>query len=799
MKSPNPGTQSPKRKLSILVVCLGLAVLGLAVAQSASAATTSGIISANETWSGTVTLTGDVTVPANVTLTILPGTQIAAYDNYDDVAGGTNSNRIELIVNGGRLTSIGTSNNPIRFTSSPLAPPSKRGDWYGIRFLNSTNTSTFRWCVVEFGTSGVSVESGNVPTIDNCTFRHQLQSGFYDAIPVPLNDCLFSSNGIACEASSLVLTNCTLQDNGAAILAIGGTITIVDSIVSRNNGYGVMARDGSVTALRTRFTDLGAAVLAANPTLVDCQLTTCDSGVFAFDDGVLRVERCNISNCGSGVNARFAVITDTTILDTEYSAIITGTFGGGSASLLVSNCVIRGGSATAIRHGGENATILNSVISYNNGEAIYTAMPIVRGCSIDHNTIGLRLAAPTGTTASGIVSNRITANTAYEVQNDGPGAVLITNNFWGEPTTTELANNERNLTKVYDSQDNASVGQVLLKPYLAADPFAVPPKITSQPSDMTVAAGANATFTVTATSASAITYQWRKGSSNLSGQTNSFLSFTAQISDAATNYNVIVSNGDGAVTSRLATLTVLVPPSIATQPTNRLSTLGSTTSFHVTASGSAPLYYQWHHVNTPLASGGRINGATSANLTIANLTPADAGNYWVRVTNSVGMATSSEATLTLPTPPLITTQPGTQVTTIGGQAVYRVQVSGSQPMAYQWYRDGHAITGGTDATLTIPSATIGDLGFYVVAITNGAGGVISQAAALWLNDLKMYAGVNVYGPVGGSVKVDYTTNLAEPYTWLPLQGLTIATNPTVIIDFGSSDQAKRFYRTVPVP
>jgi hypothetical protein len=84
----------------------------------------------------------------------------------------------------------------------------------------------------------------------------------------------------------------------------------------------------------------------------------------------------------------------------------------------------------------------------------------------------------------------------------------------------------------------------------------VPPSITSQPMSLVVTQGANATFNVTATGNLPLSYQWRLGGSNLSGATsNSFTIASAQASNAG-NYDVIVSNGYGSVTSAVATLTV---------------------------------------------------------------------------------------------------------------------------------------------------------------------------------------------------------------------------------------------------
>ena len=82
-------------------------------------------------------------------------------------------------------------------------------------------------------------------------------------------------------------------------------------------------------------------------------------------------------------------------------------------------------------------------------------------------------------------------------------------------------------------------------------------------------------------------------------------------------------------------------PAITVQPSSITVTELQTASFSVTASGTAPLSYQWRRNGTPLA------GATSATLTIASALAADHGaRYSAVVTNSAGSATSAEASLT---------------------------------------------------------------------------------------------------------------------------------------------------------
>ncbi len=82
------------------------------------------------------------------------------------------------------------------------------------------------------------------------------------------------------------------------------------------------------------------------------------------------------------------------------------------------------------------------------------------------------------------------------------------------------------------------------------------PAITTQPQSLTVAAGGNGQFSVTATGEPPPTYQWFLNGSTISGATGSSLSFTTVRSTDAGDYTVVVTNSAGSVTSSKATLTV---------------------------------------------------------------------------------------------------------------------------------------------------------------------------------------------------------------------------------------------------
>jgi hypothetical protein len=183
----------------------------------------------------------------------------------------------------------------------------------------------------------------------------------------------------------------------------------------------------------------------------------------------------------------------------------------------------------------------------------------------------------------------------------------------------------------------------------------VAPNISTQPANQTVTAGQTATFTVAATGTAPLSYQWRKNSTSISGATSASYSTPATTSaDNGAKFDVVVSNSAGSVTSNQATLTVnasAVAPTITTQPANQTVTAGQTATFSVTATGTAPLAYQWQ------MNGTDIPNATGASYTTPVTTTANSGEQFrVMVSNSAGNVTSNSATLTV--------NPGTSNSTV---------------------------------------------------------------------------------------------------------------------------------------
>lgn len=160
-----------------------------------------------------------------------------------------------------------------------------------------------------------------------------------------------------------------------------------------------------------------------------------------------------------------------------------------------------------------------------------------------------------------------------------------------------------------------------------------PPLITASPQSRTNTAGSTASFSVTATSAAPLFYQWLKDGTNLlnggsiTGAQSNVLSMANVQTNQAGNYSVIVSNGAGAVTSQVAVLTVVVSPAAFARLVVQISGSGSVNpnyngqmlqvgrSYSMTASpGSGYVFVSWSGgVNTNMPT---LNFVMQSNLVL---------------------------------------------------------------------------------------------------------------------------------------------------------------------------------------
>ncbi|MGH7971286.1 MAG: immunoglobulin domain-containing protein, partial [Limisphaerales bacterium] len=166
--------------------------------------------------------------------------------------------------------------------------------------------------------------------------------------------------------------------------------------------------------------------------------------------------------------------------------------------------------------------------------------------------------------------------------------------------------------------------------------------LVNEPGDRTATNGDRVELSVTAQGSPPIDYQWYFNETNaLAAGTSNTLVLEGVTVEQAGSYQVVVSNPYDTVTSAPAQLTVVVPATILSGPTNQLATNGDTVFLTVAAQGTAPLSYQWYFNETNL-----LDNATDSTLILSNVTPAQAGTYGVVVSNGYGTA-SSAGTLTV--------------------------------------------------------------------------------------------------------------------------------------------------------
>jgi Immunoglobulin domain len=360
-----------------------------------------------------------------------------------------------------------------------------------------------------------------------------------------------------------------------------------------------------------------------------------------------------------------------------------------------------------------------------------------------------------GATATFSVVAAGSAPLSYQWQSNGTAIPGATASTYKTPAQSASADGT-----VFTVVVSNAAGSVQSSPArLTVTPAAVAPTITAQPANVFVAAGGTATFTVTATGTAPLSYQWRKNGTAIAGATSA--SYTTPAVTSADNgkmFSVVVSNAGGSVTSSSAQIVVTASataPSITTQPANVFVAAGGTATFSVTATGTAPLAYQWRRNGTAIA------GATSASYTTPAVTSADNGAMFsVVVSNAAGSVTSSNAQIVVTasaTAPSVTTQPASQSVAPGATATFSVTASGTAPLSYRWRRNGTAIAGATAASYTTPAATSADNGAaFSVVVSNSAGTATSAAATLTVTSGAVTAPAITTQPISRSITAGST-------------------------------------------
>ena len=171
--------------------------------------------------------------------------------------------------------------------------------------------------------------------------------------------------------------------------------------------------------------------------------------------------------------------------------------------------------------------------------------------------------------------------------------------------------------------------------------------IKDQPDDTALIVGDNLKLSLSCVGTFPISAQWRKNdvnygtlSVNNTGDVELEILNIQNIDEG--NYDCILSNVVGSVTSNKALFYVNMPPEFSLNPISGIVSLGETFTFNTNAIGTNPISYQWIKENY-----GIINDANLKNYTLSMIQYANSGNYACIASNLYGTVTSEFAMLSV--------------------------------------------------------------------------------------------------------------------------------------------------------
>lgn len=641
------------------------------------------------------------------------------------------------------LTATGNpGGTTVSFAPNPLTPGSST-----VVTLNNTNTLTA-------GTYNITVTGVAGAVTQTATLTYTINPGSGPAITAQ------PSNVTVCAGNPA-----TFSITAATATSFQWQISTDGGITYNNQGNG-----GGYSGATTNTLTINPTTAGMNGNRyrciasTQCGSTTSSAGILTVNTApAITAQPTNVSTC-TGASAQFCVTATGSGLTYQWQVSPTGCGGPWSnIAGATTNCYTIA-SATSGQNGSAYQCIVTgtcapTTVTSNCATLSVATTLSITGQPVDatvcegSNTSFTVTAAGAGTyqwqvsTDGGITYNNVTNTGVYG------GATAATLTITGATAAMNTYKYRCNLTSTCG---NATSNVVTLTVNTL-------PVVTSSPVSATACTGTNQTFSVTATG-TGISYQWQfstdggitynnvPAAAPYSGTTTPNLTITnITIGLNGNRYRCVVTGAcNPPATSAAATLTVLTAVTITSNPVSQTICEATNTSFTVGASGSS-LTYQWQVSSdggitfTNLSNGGVYSGATSATLVITGATPSlNNLRYRCIVSNgSCTPGTSTAATLTVNTFPIITAAPANVTICEGGNATFNVTATtGVGSLSYQWQvsTDGgitySSIAGATSSSFAQTAIPVTQNGYrFRVIVTAGCGSVTSAAAVLTVNAL----------------------------------------------------------------
>jgi hypothetical protein len=209
----------------------------------------------------------------------------------------------------------------------------------------------------------------------------------------------------------------------------------------------------------------------------------------------------------------------------------------------------------------------------------------------------------------------------------------------------------------------------------------------------------------------------------------------------------VVQNGvQGGVTASgtlasgvTSSLIVAVPPSVTTNPTSQIVGAGSSVTLSAAADGSPIPSVQWQVSTDGGKTFNNVAGATSTTITFTAIAAQNHNRYCAVFSNSAGTVTTTAASLTVATTPIVTTNPTSHVVSAGNPVALNAAAVGGPAPTVQWQMSTDTgqtftnISGATSTTLTFTSSADQNDVAYRAVFTNSSGSATTTPAFVTVN------------------------------------------------------------------
>ncbi len=625
---------------------------------------------------------------------------------------------------------------------------------------SGSNNAQFQAIEIQAGNvpSGQTVALNLIGTLTTVNLYYVFQAGFTVSSGATLN--------VAANVDVQLFSGLTLTDNGTVNFASGDTMTLYGSFSTQQI---VIGNGGLLTAAGTTFNSFGSSFTSLIVVNAGGQLQVSNS-----DFSIIQLNLANGSNevlgenfisCPLAINSGAQINIHQNDL-TGATVTASGPTGG---AIDLTNNYWGTTSITAIE--SQITTYTNGVLPVVSFQPFLTARPVQTvGVPATTTYSGAGESVPlsaTVTSPSGIVN---VGTVTFSVFNGGTqvGSQAVGNVVNGSATASYQVPavtpaGAYTIKATYADSSSTFDSAISNSAVLVVNSV---PVATTQPSNQTINAGGNTSFSAAASGFPTPTVQWEVSTNNgasfaplsnggvYSGVTTGALIITG--ASGAMNgyqYEAVFTNSVGSAPSSAATLTVNTVPAVTTQPVGQAVNAGTTATFTAAGAGNPSPSVQWQlsidggNTFNPLSNAGAYSGATTGTLTITGAAAAMNGFVFEAIfTNTVGSATTSAVALTINSAPAVTTQPVSQTVNAGATTTFTAAGVGNPAPSVQWQvstnngasfaplGNGGVYSGVTTSVLTITGASGAMNGYqYEAVFANLAGSIPSSAATLTVN------------------------------------------------------------------